>query len=166
MFRSSPVRETTALISFAALALAACVSPAPVPPAPSPIDMQRGWRVYVYAAGGALVGVTTMPQHPADQAPPDAILADIAEAFCRPALDKDNAAADEGLRDFCQPSPNPRRVVLAPGWNDDVPAHKGCFIHCVCEGRAPRTGDAAEQARASDTGPCTNRLNCRLDCPQ
>jgi hypothetical protein len=157
-----------ALACWSALFLGACASaPAPQKSAPSPIDMQRGWKVYTYAGPDSPVGVTTLPNAPADTTRPDHLLCAIADAFCEPVRDERNAAADDRMKGFCGASGHAtQRVVLAPGWSDEVPPYPDCFVHCVCEGRAPRTDDPAEQARESATGPCTNRLNCRLDCPK
>jgi hypothetical protein len=149
------------------LLLGACAStPPPQKPAPNPIDIQRGWKVYTLGPGDAVVGMTTLPGAPSDTTRPDKILDSIADAFCTPVRDEKNETADTGMRDYCRHVASaPGRVVLAPDWSAEVPSYPDCFIHCVCEGRAPRTDDPAEVARESKTGPCTNRLNCRLDCP-
>jgi hypothetical protein len=151
----------------AGLLLGACASTAtPQKAAPNPIDMQRGWKIYTLGPGDAAVGMTTIPTAPSDTTRPDKILDAIADAFCTPVRDEKNEAADERLRDYCgRVARAPGRVILAPDWSAEVPSYPDCFIHCVCEGRAPRTDDPAETARESKTGPCTNRLNCRLDCP-
>jgi hypothetical protein len=149
-----------------ALLLAACATPAPPHPSPSPAELARGWKVYTYGSGQALVGVTTIPNAPADTTRPEKAVDFVTEAFCTPVADEKNPAAEQHLRDFCRHSTRATtRVVLAPDWNAEVPQNPDCFIHCVCEGHAPRTDDPSEKARESDAGPCTNRLNCRLDCP-
>jgi hypothetical protein len=166
----TPTRRPTGILVLAcwsALLLGGCATTGTQQQAaPNPIDMQRGWRIYTYADPDALVGVTTLPNAPADTTRPDHLLRAIADAFCEPIRDEKNAAADARMKEFCGGAAHStQRVVLAPGWGDEVPAYPDCFIHCVCEGRAPRTDDPAELARESKTGPCTNRLNCRLDCP-
>jgi hypothetical protein len=152
----------------AGLLIGACATTAtPQKPAPNPIDLQRGWKIYTLGPGDAAVGMTTIPTAPSDTTRPDRILDAIADAFCTPVRDEKNEAADERLRDYCgRVARAPGRVVLAPDWSAETPSYPDCFIHCVCEGRAPRSDDPAETARESKTGPCTNRLNCRLDCPQ
>lgn len=136
--------------------------------APGPEEVRRGWQVFVYAADGTVVGRTSLAQHPADRTRPDAVLASLPGAFCLPVLDDENEVADERLRKFCRGGDireGSARVVLAPGWGDEVPPHSACFIHCVCEGYVARGDDPAELARESERGGCSNRLNCRLDCP-
>jgi hypothetical protein len=154
---------------LAVIALAGCAtSGKSPPPEPTPAEIQRGWQVYVYGADGSAIGRTSLPQHPADRTRPDEILPSIGGAFCVPVLDPDIDVSDKRLRKFCRGSDDREgrgRVVLAPGWDDAVPAHPACFIHCVCEGYAARGDDAAELAKESDKGGCSNRLNCRLDCP-
>ena len=147
----------------AGLLLGACATAStPQKAAPNPIDMQRGWKIVTLGSGDAEVGMTTIPGAPSDTTRPDRILDAIAEAFCTPVHDEKNQAVDERLKDYCgRVAKTPGRVVLAPDWNAEVPSYPDCFIHCVCEG----TDDPAETARESKTGPCTNRLNCRLDCP-
>jgi len=149
------------------LLLGACASTATEQKAaPNPIDMQRGWKIYTLGPGDAPLGMTTLPAAPSDTTRPDKILDAIADAFCTPVLDEKNETADTRLKDYCRRAAKaPGRVVLAPDWSAEVPSYPDCFIHCVCEGRAPRTDDPAEMARESKTGACTNRLNCRLDCP-
>jgi hypothetical protein len=163
-----PVAARLAPAVLAGMLLAACAAPKPKPP-PNPLELLRGWQVYTYGAGDAPVGRTAVPEHPVDRDKPREVLPSIVRAFCRPVDDGEAAAvADEALRDFCKSSAarDPTaRVVLSPGWEDAVPPYPHCFIRCVCEGYAPRLDDAVDQARESETGPCTNRLNCRLECP-
>jgi hypothetical protein len=151
----------------AGLLLGACATTgAQQKAAPNPIDIQRGWKIYTMGPGDVMVGMTTIPSAPADTTRPDKILDAIADAFCTPVRDEKNQAVDQRLKDYCGGAARvPGRVVLAPDWSAEVPSYPACFIHCVCEGRAPRTDDPSELARESKTGPCTNRLNCRLDCP-
>jgi len=158
-----------ALPFLAVAGLTACASSGVTEIAvPDPIDMQRGWRIFVYGENDAVVGVTALPQHPAGSTRPEEILGSIAGAFCVPVLDDGNVAAGDRLRGFCREPGRQAgrgRVVLAPGWGDATPPHPDCFIHCVCEGYVPRTDAQDEMTRESATGPCTNRLNCRLACP-
>jgi hypothetical protein len=125
--------------------------------------------VYVYGSDDTLVGRSSVPEHPADSDKPQAVMPSVVRAFCRPVDAGEPAAvADEALSNFCKSAEarNPTaRVVLSPGWKDPAPPHPTCFIRCVCEGYAPRFDDPVDQARESRTGPCTNRLDCRLECP-
>lgn len=152
---------------FTGAALFACAS-APPPP-PNPLELLRAWQLYVYGAEGAIVGRSSIPEHPADRDKPQAVMPSVVHAFCRPVDAGETAAvADEAITKFCQgaaardPS---ARVVLSPGWKDAVPPFNDCFIRCVCEGYAPRIDDPVDRGRESESGPCTNRLNCRLECP-
>ncbi len=158
-----------ASIVVAAWTLAACASAPPPPPPPNSLELLRAWQVYVYGADNALVGRTSVPEHPADRDKAPKVLPSVVRAFCRPVTDHEAAAvADEAINTFCRSAAatDPTaRVVLSPGWKDAVPPYHDCFIRCVCEGYAPRLDDAVDQARESETGPCTNRLNCRLECP-
>ncbi|HUD72453.1 MAG TPA: hypothetical protein VMQ62_10870 [Dongiaceae bacterium] len=156
-----------ASIGLAAGLLAACAS-APPPP-PDPLELLRAWQVYVYGAGDTLVGRSSVPEHPADRDKPVHVLPSVVRAFCRPVNAGEAAAvADEAINGFCRSAAatDPTaRVVLSPGWKDPAPPYRNCFIRCVCEGYAPRLDDPVDQGRESESGPCTNRLNCRLECP-
>lgn len=157
-----------ATLVLAGALLTACAAPAPKPP-PNPLEMLRGWNVYVYGSDNALVGRTVVPEHPADRDKPQEILPAIAGAFCRPVDDGEAAAAgDEPLSTFCKSVAGGHlnaRVVLSPDWKAAAPSHPDCFIRCVCEGYAPRFEEPVDRGRESETGACTNRLNCRLECP-
>jgi hypothetical protein len=158
-----------ASIVVAASVLVACASAPPPPPPPNSLEILRAWQVYVYGAGDALVGRTSVPEHPVDRDKAPKVLPSVVRAFCRPVNDGEAAAvADEPINAFCRSAAATEpsaRVILSPGWKDAVPPYGHCFIRCVCEGYAPRLDDAVDQGRESETGPCTNRLNCRLECP-
>ena len=168
MRRHGTVAARLAPAAAAFAILAACATPAPPPP-PNALELLRGWQVYVYGTGDQLVGRTSLPEHPADRDKPQQVMPGVVRAFCRPVDDGETAAvADEALTTFCRSAvarDPTARVVLSPGWKDAVPPHHDCFIRCVCEGYAPRLDDPSERGRESETGPCTNRLNCRLECP-
>ena len=142
-------------------ALLGCASPEPQPapgPGEAPFPTGKGYTLYVLASDGRVAAQIRVPDQIADPEEPRPFMRSVSEAFCAPILDESQPEPEERLLNYCRRTASPeagRRVTMTHSWSQPVPPTDRCFIHCVCEGRA----DGAE------SGPCTDRLNCRLRCP-
>lgn len=141
--------------------LLGCASPEPQPlpgPGETPFPTGQGYTLYVLASDGEVAGEIRVPDQIADPEDPRPFMRSVSEAFCVPILDESRPEPEARLLNYCRRTAAPetgRRVIVTHSWSQPVPPTDRCFIHCVCEGRAA----------GAMTGPCADRLNCRLRCP-